>query len=99
MTNEQKKQLNEFVEHIRFKHNENMDLDSDEEMILKFSDKIVTLKKVLKKTDDIDIKFMIFELKHELAIMIIEKYNLEKKNPVERLEEKRLNNLKKQKSA
>ena len=27
MTDEQKKQLNEFVEHIRFKHNENMNLD------------------------------------------------------------------------
>lgn len=99
MTDEQKEQINEFVEHIQFKYNEGFELDNYEDEILRTINKLSTLKRVYNKTKDKDIKFMIFELKYKIAIMVVEYYDLEKKDPIQRVEEKRLNNLKKQKSA
>lgn len=99
ITIEQKEELNKYINHIKFLNEEGLVLNEIEYKILQYSKKIHSLKKSLKYLDDINIRFMIFELKHKLAIMIIENYKLESKNPIERLEEKRLNNLKKQKSA
>lgn len=99
MNLKQKKELNKYIKHIQFKNSQNLKLDDKEKIILSFAEKIITLKKIINKNDDVDIRFMIFKLKYELAIMIIDKYNLEKKNPIERLEEKRLKNLRDKKTA
>ncbi|OEG62489.1 MAG: hypothetical protein BHK79_10380 [Halanaerobium sp. MDAL1] len=99
MTATQKEELNKYINHIKFLNEEGEVLNETEYKILQYSKKIHSLKKSLKYLDDINIRFMIFELKHKLAIIIIEYYNLENKNLVERLEEKRLKNIQNKKSA
>lgn len=93
MSEEMKMKLNDYIKHIHFKENAGESLDRIEKTILTKSKKITEVNKIYKKEKNVDLYYMIFKLKYELAIMIVKKYDLEKKNPIERLEEKRLKNI------